>query len=366
MTLTKPEIVQSQFVAWMVPLLLSLIEGLTHFGVLHGDSSGYLSMVKFFRGTASPVEAQVVHWHGMLRPVVPLLALPLSFVVGYRDAIGIVNLGFALLGTAFTFLFARRLVGSTEAGFVSAVLFASAVPMLAYGTAILTDGPGYAMVIVSLYCLLFVLEQKPNLQTAILSGIVVGIGLLTKETVAIILVFLAIRYLLHRGKMRLGHVAIVFAISLGLALIWSYMVGFNYLMVYQGGLAFQGPGYKGALIVPRAFAISFVHAFYLALPFAFLAFFTIDNDRFKTIVELALSALTLLVLWPTSPEGRLTFLTFPAILPLAALGIGQSAENLSGRPLLRVLNRRGWIILILIAAIIYTNYFTRRLYFRLP
>jgi 4-amino-4-deoxy-L-arabinose transferase-like glycosyltransferase len=350
----------------MIPLLLSLIESLTHFGVLHGDSDGYLSMVKVFRGTASPIEAEVVHWHGMLRPVVPALALPLSYVVNYRDAIGIVNVGFALLGTTFTFLFARRLLDSIEAGFVSAVLFVSAVPMLAYGTAILTDGPGYAMIIVSVYCLLFVLEQKPNFQTAIFSGMVVGIGLLTKETLVIVLVFLSIRYLLHRGKMRFGHVAIVFAVSLGLALVWSYMVGFNYLMVYQGGLAFQGPGYKGALIVPRAFALSAVHAFYLALPFAFLAFFTIDTDRLKTVVELALSALTLLVLWPTSPEGRLTFLTFPAILPLAALGIGQSAESLAGRPLLRVLNRRWWIVLILLAAIIYTNYFTRRLYFRLP
>jgi len=79
---------------------------------------------------------------------------------------------------------------------------------------------------------------------------------------------------------------------------------------------------------------SAVYAFYLCLPFAFTAFFTVDDDRFKTICEILFSVGILLALWPTSPEARLTLLIFPAVLPFAALA--------------------------------YTNAITFKLYFRIP
>jgi len=361
----KKDVLASMLGSWKIPILFALLESLTHFGTWHGDSIGYVNIVKLFRGTASIEEAQAVHWHGILRPVVPFLALPLSYLMNYRDAIATVNLGFFLLGTLFTYLFTRKLL-SSDAAFISAISFASAVPSLVFGTAILTDGPGYAMQIILLYFLLFVLEERRDLRTSILAGILIGIGVLTKETSFAIVAFLLLRFFLHRDRLTIANVLVVTALGIAIPLAWAQLVGYSYLGFYGEGLTYHAPGYKGPLVHPRLFVFSAVYAFYLCLPFAFTAFFTIDDDRFKTICEILLSVGILLALWPTAPEGRLTFLFFPAVLPLAALGISQASQILGRRPWFKVISQRSWLILILLVALTYTNAITFKLYFRTP
>ncbi|MFH0848842.1 MAG: glycosyltransferase family 39 protein [archaeon] len=350
--------------------MFALLEGFTHFGSWHGDSAAYVNIVKAFRGTASAEEAQFMHWHGILRPVVPFLALPLSYVISYRDAIATVNLGFLVLGTLFTYLFTKRLLNN-EVALVSAMSFASASPTLIFGTAILTDGPGYSMQIILLYFLLFVLEEKKDFKTSLFAGMLIGIGVLTKETSFTVLVFLFLRFLLHKDRLKVSNVLTVALVSIAIPLVWAQLVGYSYLGFYGEGLAYQSSyiaeiGYKGLLVHPRLFALSIIYAFYLCLPFAFLAFFTVDNHQFKTICEILLSIGILLTLWPTGPESRFTFLTFPAILPLAALGMSEASQILARRPWFRMVSQRLWLLLILLATVAYANAATFRLYFRMP
>ena len=336
-------------------MLVALLEGLTHFGIWFGDSNGYVSMVKLFRGTASVEEAQVIYWHGMLRPVVPFLAVPLSYLMSYRDAIATVNLGFLLLGTFFTYLFAKKLLGS-RAAFVSAVFFASAYPSLLFGTAVLTDGPGYAMEIIVLYFLLFVLEKKSDLRTSLFAGVLIGIAILTKETNLIIIpAFLLLRWLLQRDKLSVSSVFVAAVVGTMIALACSQLVGHGYLSFYGEGIAYHTPGYKGALLNPRLFALSVVYAFGLCLPFVFIGFFNVDDDRFKTFCEILFSVGILLAIWPTAPEYRFTFLTFPAALPLAALGMDQASGILARRPWFSRLSHGSWLTLLLLATVVLTN-----------
>jgi len=353
------------FGTWKVPVLFALLEGLTHFGTWHGDSSGYVNIVKLIRGIANAEEAKVFQWHGMLRPVVPFLALPFSYLVDYRDAIAIVNLGFFLLGTLFTYLLTSKLLGN-DAAFISAVSFASAVPSLAFGTAVLTDGPGYAVQAILLYFLLHVLEEKRDTCTSVLAGTLIGIGILIKETTFTILIFLVFRFFLHRRRLRIPHIVLIAIIGIGIPMVWAQLVGQSYLGFYGEGLAYRSLGYKGPLAHPKLFALSAVYAFYLCLPFAFMAFFTINDDAFKTICEILVSAGVLLVLWPTSPEGRFTFLTFPAVLPLAAHGMCQASQILCRRPWLKLISAKSWLTLLLTATVFYTNIVTFTLYFRTP
>jgi len=351
---------------WMIPVLIALLEGFTHFGIWHGDSNGYVSIVKLFRGTATLKEAQVIHWHGIVRPVVPSLAVPLSYLMSYRDAIASVNLGFLLLGTFFTYLFVKKLLGS-RAAFISAVFFASAYPSLLFGTAVLTDGPGYAMEIIVLYFLLFVLEKKRDLRISLFVGALIGIAILTKETnLIVILVFLFLRLLLQRDKLSMSGMLLATVVGITIPLVWSQFVGYGYLSFYGEGLAYHTPGYKGPLIHPLRFALSVAYAFALCLPFAFMGFFNVDDDRFKTFCEILLSVGILLAMWPTAPEYRFTFLAFPAVLPLAASGMEQASEVLSRRPWFSRLSQRSWLGLLLLAAVVLTNVVTFGLYFRTP
>jgi 4-amino-4-deoxy-L-arabinose transferase-like glycosyltransferase len=353
------------FGSWKLPVLFALFEGVTHFGVWHQDSIGYVSILKFFRGAASIEEAQFVHWHGILRPVVPFLALPLSFVMSYSDAIATVNLGFFVVGTLFTYLFTKKLLGN-EVAFVSAISYASAAPNLKFGTAILTDGPGYAMLIVLLYFVLFVLEKRKDLETSVLGGILIGIGVLTKETSLAILIFLLVRFLVQKDRPTVAKMVIILVVSVAIPLVWSQVVGYSYLGFYGEGLAYKTPGYKGPLVNPLQFTVSAGLAFYLCLPFAFLAFFTIDDERFKTLCEVLLAVGAILMLWPTGPEDRLTFLAFPVVLPLAALGMSQASQILAGRPWFKLLRRELWLAVIIVATVAATNIATFGLWFRIP
>ena len=356
----KPHFSKAQiFVA-----LFALLECLTHFGVIQGDSPGYIDMVKLFRGTATAQEALVVQWHGMLRPVVPLLAVPISFLTDYANAIAAVDTVFILVGTLFMYRFAAKLF-SDQIGLVAALGFASAAPVLGYGAAVLTDGPGYAMLIVLVYMVVFVLPRKQGVVSGALLGVLLGVAVLTKETNAIIFVFLPLFYLLNRDRFNLRSVIIVMVLGLVIPLAWSEAIHHSYLMFYGEGLTYAGSGYQGPMLHPRLFMISVVLAFTLLVPFGFMAFFTLEDvSAFKTLALVLLCSGALVLAWPTLPETRLTFLIFPAVVPFSAVGIGQAAESLSKRPLLSAFSREQWLAFILLAVIAVTN--ASRGYFHLP
>jgi 4-amino-4-deoxy-L-arabinose transferase-like glycosyltransferase len=339
-----------------IPLLLALLEGLTHFGVLQGDSEGYTNMVRLFRGAATLQEAQVIHWHGILRPIVPLLAVPFSFVMSDRSAVAIVNVAFIMLGTYMIYQLGKRLFGMEEA-FVSATVFASALPILAYGTAVLTDGAGYAMLGTLIFVVLFVLPEKQDLRTVILTGILIGVGVLTKETNFIAILLLWISFLNNRGRLKPFNAIIVTVIGLVISFGWSQYVGHSYLQFYGEGLEYNTPGYKGPLLHLNIFVLSLQYAYsFILLPFAFLGFFLVEDAKFKTLMEILFSTGLLVLLWPTLPEGRLTFLTFPAIIPLTAFALSQASTILAERPFFRRLsNRRVWLGIFLTAVIAYNN-----------
>ena len=346
---------------WKFPALIAVLEGLTHFGSIQGDSQAYIELVESFRGVGN---SKILQWHGVLRPVVPVLSLPLSFVVGYANAIALVNLGFIVLGTVVTYFLGSRLF-SKEVGCVSAICFACSIPVLAYGFAVLTDGAGYAMLITLIYAALFKLPEKRDFRMAVLLGLLFGGAVLTKETNFIGLVFLWVQYVFNRNRTTAANLLVITAVCLSISFGWSHLVNHSYLGFYGEGLQYQTPGYKGPLLNVRAFLLSGEYAYALLLPFTFLGFFLVDRDAFQKLMEILVSTGALVVIWPTPPESRLTFLTFPAIIPLAAYAILQAATILGERPAFGKLDKRYWLVLIVLAVVFFDNFYTRRLYFRL-
>ena len=323
----------------------------------------YIEIVRFLRGSGN---SEILQWHGILRPVVPLFAYPLSFLMSYGNSIAFVNLGFIVLGTVMTYFLGSRLF-DREVGCIAAVSFACAIPVLAYGVAVLTDGAGYAMLVTVIYVALFRLPEKRDLRMALLLGLLFGAAVLTKETNFIGLVFLWFRYLINRKGFTVANVIVVTVVCLLVSLSWSHLVNHSYLGYYGEGLRYQTqtPGYKGPLLNVKGFSLSAEYAYALLLPFAFLGFFIVDRDAFRKLMEILISTGALVVLWPTPPESRLTFLTFPAVIPLAAFAISHASSILGERPAFGKLDRRYWLVLILLAIILFDNFYTRKLYFRL-
>jgi 4-amino-4-deoxy-L-arabinose transferase-like glycosyltransferase len=293
-----------------------------------------------------------------------VLAFPLSFFMSYGDAIAFVNLGFILLGTVMMYFLGSKLF-DREVGCISAVSFASAIPVLAYGVAVLTDGAGYAILVTVIYVTLFELPEKRDLRIAFLIGLLFGAAVLTKETNFIGIVFLWIYYFVNRRKFAVANILIVTVVCFLISFGWSHFVGHSYLGFYGEGLQYQTPGYKGPFINVKGFLLSAEYAYALLLPFVFLGFFMVERDAFRKLMEILFSTGALVVLWPTPPESRLTFLTFPAMIPLAAYAISQGSAILAERPVFGKLDKRYWLVLIMLAIVVFNNFYTRKLYLRL-
>ena len=119
------------------------------------------------------------------------------------------------------------------------------------------------------------------------------------------------------------------------------------------------------MVHPTLFLLSAEYAFGILLPFAFMAFFYVDNKAFRTILEVLVSAGVIVLLWPTLPENRLTFLTFPAVLPLAAFAITQASTILAKRPFFGKFGQFFWLLLILLAIIGFNNLYSFKANLRL-
>jgi len=343
--------------------LLAFLEGITHFASFQGDSPGYVDLVETFRGTASPPEQSIRSTLFILRPIVPAAAVPFSFFVSDTNAVAAVNVCFLLLGTYVLYHFVNRLMMKKEAAFAASICYACAFANLVFGVAVLADGAGFAMLIVSLYAILYLLHDT---RSSVLVGLIVGASILTKETNLIAVLFLFFHYLRVRRESKFAPFAIVAVISLGLAFSWSFVVGFSYAKLYLYQFKYSTPGYKGALVMPKLAASQLWNAFNFTLPFAFMALFLVNDDQFKTVIECILAALVLLVASPTYIQSRFVFLAYPGILALAGFGITEAASILAKRPWFGRLSRQGWFILILFVIVLYTNVVTFHNYFGTP
>jgi hypothetical protein len=344
-------------------MVVAFVEGVTHFASFQGDSPGYVDLVKAFRGTATPTERAILSNYFVLRPVVSALAVPFSYVMSYTNAVATVNLVFLLLGTYVVFQFVNRLMMRRDAALAASICYASAFANLVFGVAVLADGAGFAMLIVSVYAILFLLHDT---RSSLLVGLIVGLSILTKETNLIAVIFLLIHYLRVRGKVKLLPFVIVAAVSLGLAFSWSTLVGFSYAKLYLLQFTYATPGYKGTLVMPKLAASQIWNAFNFTLPFAFMALFLVTDDQFKTAIECTLPALVLFIASPTYIQSRFTFLAFPGILPLAAFGIVEAADVLARRPWFGKLSKVHWLLILLFMLVLYTNVITFRNYFGTP
>jgi len=342
----------------------SIIEALTHFGnanpfrgspSLGFDSPFYIRMLYYLSGRV--VEPPVPPFS--MRPLIPALALPLSTIIGINNAFGAVNtILWALASVAF-FKYCLHATGDSKLALYASLLFSSSVPVLVYGGAIGTDMAGYLFLIVGLF---LVLRRRREKKVYVLEGVVIGVGLLCRETTSILIPLIAVVRIIRDRLPVKEMLEELLTVSLIAA-----------LPVIAWWLTIPNPGYTQ--FFAENLAVAFTYAklekavyqimltFHVGYAF-FLAGFLKENDD-KALIEnyLVLGVVAtyfVTIYFIGILSSRFVFLAFPALLPVGAKGILSLADNFSKKPVLSKIRRSHWELILLAAYVLISNIGTAR------
>lgn len=332
-------------------IVLTLGEGVTHFGQIFPDSLSYIPTALSFLGKNVPPCVAPQCKYRLLRPIVPAVAALLSQLFDIRTAFAIENLAFWLATALLMFHFTQVLSKKVTEAAIAAVLFATATPVLVYGAAVLTDSAGFFFTMLGVYLVVIWDLMNADWIRVVLASAIVSIGILSRETVAGVLFVAIIWTLFTKGSWR--RLVVFVAIPTLVALSWSHLVGVSYL-------AWAGLNVKVAAQVNqlapaqrvRPFGITIEEAFRPeVLALAFLGFIQLARGRIlKAYLAILLGLGASVALAPAGFDVRYSFIVFPAILPLAATGVTYLTNLIAYSPLastLRLSEKNRWRILIL-------------------
>jgi len=308
-------------------VIFSLAEGLTHYGQVYPDSPGYIAAAHFFQGRATATGATAFR---LLRPLVPFLASLANYFVDIRTSFAIVNLVFWCAGAVLMFYFAKLLTKDTNASLLSSALFTSAIPMLLFADAVLTDMAGYFFILFGIYLVIRWDLPRATLKRVCIAGLVLGVGILARESVAAVLIVTLAWTILSRGS--ITRTIIFCLIPVGISVLWSSAMGVSYLAWYaQGGLAYAAVN-QHLTLLQRTYRLlgSMQYAFGRfpeVLILAALGLLRIQSKRYLKIhISILIGTLAIIFAWPVI-DTRFTFILFSSIFPLAGSGL-EEAYNL--------------------------------------
>lgn len=288
------------------------------------DSEGYIETVEWYRdgtGEEHPLRIQ--------RPLQILAVLLVEPVLGVEGSFVAVNSVLYLLSVPFFFLFARRLLLNTRDAFASTLLFQTSFCVLYWGLAILTDMLVWLVMAVSFYLLAEIVKSW-KMRDIYLLAVVVGIGMVNKESVAaaaLVFIFLYMAEHVVRQPEKIRRF---------LQLIPPLIVmAIPFILVQIAISVYFGPGHsffdyhlfhntsdvRGALwYLPVTFGIAF-NILLVFMVVGLRGFFEVNSmfTRKSYLICLALAMLPVLAFEQYSP--RLSFLVFPFVIPSAAIGL---------------------------------------------
>jgi hypothetical protein len=311
---------------------LTLAEGLTHFGQAYVDSPGYMQVTQFIRGRAVITEG--VRFR-LLRPIVPFLAAVLSAIMQPRLAFAFVNLVLWCASAILMFYFTKLFTKNKYAAFASSVFFTASIPLIIFGAAVYTDMAGYFFILLGSYLILRWDIPRANFERTCVASVVTGLGIISRESVACVMIFMLVWGIVSRGSVL--RIVLYEGIIAVFALIWSTLVGVSYTAWYlHGGVnmsSYAVLGLGGGII---GLFRSLLYAFGeipIVLTLVLLGVLqTYEIPKLKKFGSLMLSELAVIVAWPVIGT-RFTFILFPALLPLAGIGIDGAYTIIFGSPI---------------------------------
>jgi hypothetical protein len=329
---------------YAVIAIFFIFSSLVMWGATYSDSRTYAGTTNYLFG----YEDALRYEHRMIRPVTLFLAGPLVPLLGMVNSFAIVNVVFGILAAVLLYKFVLKFYRKPKLAFYSALLFATSIPVLVYGSAVATEMPAFFATILVIY---LVYEMKANITYKGMAAyaLLLSFCILIRETSLFIL---PIYFILSRHSEKRVLLKGTLAIALAFALTAGYYVAYNvnplsaFKAVDNLGLTYDNTEFYS----PKAAILSFMGFGFLPL-FAFLGF-VLDNDRKRLINYYAMFAAFLpLLAWPAF-DIKITFTVFPLIMTLSALGIDKFAQQISKKPLFSKLSSKWYEFLIILAYII--------------
>jgi len=257
------------------------------------------------------------------------------------------------------------ITGSREQSLTAALLFTTSPPTLLYfGSVMLEAGSTFfALLILWTYLRL---QDRLNRPKSLLIGILVGLGILSKETtLPVIAAILFLGITAHRFKWTLLWILPLIIPSI----IWQGYTtltwGENYWTHYvRAGLEYSERRYgisfyADAVDILKALALSH---FPMAVIGLITGFFSL-TDRKQNLIfySLLLPAFSAYLLWPFR-DLRIGVVTYYATMPLAGIGMEYIVKSFKQKPLFNKVDSKAmWFILCLAHIIISITYVYIRL-----
>lgn len=355
-------------------VVLSLVEALSHFGQVYPDSPSYMAAAHFFQGKG--ITGQAAEFR-LLRPVVPFLASLVNYLFDIRSSFALVNLAFWCAASVLMFYFTRMLTKDTDASILSSALFTTAIPLLLFGDAVLTDMGGYFFILLGLYVVIRWNLPHATFSRVCIAALIVAIGILAREVVVSVVVFALAWTILSKGS--LSRIVVFLAISVGITLLWSFATGVSYVTWYsQGGLAFAAVHQQMGLMQRGLRLLGSIQYAFGRYPevivLAALGVLQIRTKEYlKVHISILVGAFVVILAWPIV-DTRFTFILFPSIFVLAGGGLAEAYAIIFKSKLVTTLwpsfvdtkpKRFAFMLLIIVLYVLITNVVLRA-YFSFP
>lgn len=335
MILRIPELIRENkilavlLIAGMIQVSIEVVtNGFTSFP----DTKGYIETAKWYQdgsGEALPYRIQ--------RPLQILIVLAFEPLLGITASFAFTNSIFYLGSIPFFYSFSRKLLHEERLAAYSTFMFMTSFCVLHFGLAILTDMLVWFLFCVCLDMLIDIRDEWQRKKVYAFS-IVVGLGMLNKESFAVLGLLLTFVYLSHHSRFTLNGLKKVAEIALPVAVMAAPFLLVQYLMLTHFGSGSTFFAYHIAHTTGdiRGLPLYLVATFVMAFN-AMLVFYAVGLRRFLTeeavfkkgeyVVWLAV--LLLPVVFFEQYDPRLSFIIFGMVIPPSVLGVVRIAERLS-------------------------------------
>ena len=307
------------------------------------DSEGYAMTAQYFRGEAAPAAQR------LLKPLMPFFIAISSYVFGLKPSFLFLNSIFYFLIGFVIFKIVKLLFDDDKQALTASILFLASYPMLEYGITYMTDLAGWFFCALSIYLTLIFLKE-PRHKWIILNGLVSLAGFLTKEYIAVgILFFFICLFFIFKGDFgqKIKYLAVYGLAFAPVFLAWQAFVYFKFHFSYYNWFALgRAQLYKEQLV--RVLAKSLGATFLLAWPLVFIGVLKIRKmagENRKILFALLLPSL-LPLLW-IGASSRLFYVIAFLLCILASFGM----VNLGSW------TRKNYAYVLVLAIILAGNYF---------
>jgi len=342
---------KTETVAKLALAALTVVEAATHTGEIYPDSVGYIQAAYYFEGKISKTDMGAAYFR-LLRPVLPFAASLINHIIGINASFSVINFILWCASSLLIFKLTKLLTERTDAALISTAFFNASIPMLFYGGAILTDMAGYFFVLLGTFLTFKIDLPRASYSRVAASALIITLGILARELVGAVILTVLIWTLLTKGSWR--RVALLVLIVLAGALLWSTVIGISYSSWFMFNvqreselapfISQNAPMSLRIWTWIRTVRIAFRPEIVLATALGAVGILWKNYANLRIQRKLASFVASLLgpaiftlalAIAGAGTDFRYTFIMFPGVLPLAAIGIlwvsGELAHLFTGQ-----------------------------------